>query len=117
MTDVMRNNGLLHNFNWSTSQAASDAIKIRSTLYGTLYLPATCTATTLTFQASTALGGTYFTVYDPSDDTEVAMDVTTTRCYQIPATVMTNHFIKCLAEGPNSTGMPVNTVIPFATKQ
>lgn len=100
-----------HTLTIATAASASDAMSIVETSVGSLLIPAAFTGTTLTFQASAALGGTYAPIRD-ADNALVSLDVTTSAWLAIPTEVMAHKNVKVVS----AVAVAADVIITVVTK-
>ncbi|HDZ21595.1 hypothetical protein LCGC14_1489680 [marine sediment metagenome] len=100
-----------HTLTIASAASVSDGMSIVEVTTGSLLIPAAFSGTTLTFQASLTLGGTYSPVRNASN-AEVSLDVTTSAWHAIPTEVMTHDHIKLVSEATE----PVEQSISVVTK-
>ena len=86
-----------HTLTIASGASASDAMSLEETSVGSLLIPGAFTGTTLTFQASVSLGGTYAPIRDAAN-AEVSVDVTTSAWLALPTQVMAHKNVKVISD-------------------
>ena len=86
-----------HALTIASGDSASGAMSLVESSVGSLLIPAAFTGTTLTFQASATLGGTYAPIRD-ADNALVSLDVTTSAWLAIPTAVMAHENVKAVSD-------------------